>query len=197
MADFDSRLPVRSNGDYDASTNIDPSSSGLVAHDRVATPALTDQNKRITGVSLSTVHALDIALHQSDGSDVSTASPLPVTFSETLGAEIHSYTTSAAVAALASVNHEYTVSGGVTLLLKQVFVSGSGKAKAVLQVETAGGAGTYNTYGVQFNSTADPNMEWNLSVPLVVATGVKVRITITNRDGAGQDLYSTIVGREI
>jgi hypothetical protein len=183
-------------GVYDATNNIDPSSNGVIAHTRAASPADTDQIKRVTAITNGTNHSLDVSMHDGAGLGISTSNPLPVTFSEGAGAEIHSYTTSSAVAAGASVDHEYTVSAAVSLFLKQVISSGSGKIGVLIKRETAAGSGTFTTYAAGFNSTATPNIDYAFSTPLVAATGVKIRVTIKNRDNTAQDVYSTIIGVE-
>ena len=96
----------------------------------------------------------------------------------------------------ASVNHDYTVSAGKTFVGDQVWVTGSGKLKVEVQVETAASAGTFDTVFVGFNSTANPNVEIPTLKRLKVATGVIVRVEITNRDNQPQDVYSTLTGIE-
>jgi len=187
---------VSVDGVYHATNNTLPSASGMIAHTRDAAPDETDQTKRITAISNGTVHAMDVSLHDSAGAAINAGNPLPVSFSETLGDEVHAYNTSAAVAANASVQHEYTVTALKTLNLKQILAAASGKMKAEVKVETGVAAGTYNTKAVRFNSTANPLADTLLSVPLVVLAGVKVRITLTNLDNQAQDLYSTIIGTE-
>lgn len=151
----------------------------------------------ITSVTSSGDTSLDVALHDAAGNAFSASNPLPVTFSDDLlGAEINDYKT-ATIAASGTDNHVYTVSALKTLLLKQVWASGSGKLKAEVQVETGVGTGVYNTFFVGFNSTANPNIQFEFKSPLSVAAGVRVRVIMTGRDNQGQDVYSTISGNEI
>jgi len=187
---------VSVDGVYHATNNTLPSASGMIAHTRAATPAASDQSKRITAISNGTVHALDVSLHGSDGAALSPSNPMPVIISETLGDEIHNYQTSPAVAAAATVTHDYTVTALKTLNFKQMLAAASGKMKAVLQVETAPASGIFTTKAVRFNSTARPEADVSLSVILIVAAGVKVRFSLTNLDNQAQDLYSTLVGFE-
>jgi hypothetical protein len=112
------------------------------------------------------------------------------------GDEVNDYNTAASLAANATSNHDYTVTAGKTLTLRQIEASSSGKMKIEVRVETSAGSGTFVTKFVQFNSTANPNMSIHLESPISVAAGVKVRVARTNRDGAGQDVYSTISGQE-
>jgi hypothetical protein len=79
----------------------------------------------------------------------------------------------------------------------QIEAAASGKAKMEVRIETAAGSGTFNTKFVKFNSTAEPNMSLILANPILVATGVKVRVIMTNKDNQAQDLYSTISGYEV
>lgn len=113
------------------------------------------------------------------------------------GSEICDYQTSASVAGGASVNLDYTVTALKTLLIQQVFATGSGKIKVEVKAETAPASGTYNTKFVGFNSTANPNVEIDIDRLLKQVAGAKVRVTITNRDNQSQDVYSTLTGTEI
>ena len=114
-----------------------------------------------------------------------------------MGDEINNFLLSAAVAAGASANHDYTVTAGKTLLLKQVWASASGKMKIEVQIETGAGTNVFNTRFVGFNSTANPNIEIPVKSVISVAAGVRVRVIRTNKDNQAQDLYSTISGNEI
>lgn len=113
------------------------------------------------------------------------------------GTSVNDYNTSAALAAAATSNHDYTVTGGMTLSLNQIEASGSGKMKIEVQVETGVATGVFNSRFVQFNSTSTPNMSVNLKDPISVAAGVRVRVIRTNRDNQSQDVYSTISGYEV
>lgn len=112
------------------------------------------------------------------------------------GTSINDYKDAAAIAAGASDNHDYTVTTGKTLSLKQIESSSSGRAKMVLSVETGVGTNTFTVIAAQFNSAATPNMSIILNAPISVAAGVRVRVTMTNRDASSMDLYSTISGIE-
>lgn len=59
-------------GVYDAVTNPDPDNIGLIGHVRAVSPGDSDQTNRITSITNTNVHALDVALHTSDGSSVDT-----------------------------------------------------------------------------------------------------------------------------
>jgi len=121
----------------------------------------------------------------------SAVNPLAVTMvSDQLGDEIVDFNTSAAVAAAASVNHDYTVTAAKTFLGELVWASGSGKIKVEVLVNAA-------IVYVGFNSTATPNVEIPLGkIVKGLATEV-IRITITNRDKQPQDVYSTLTGLEV
>lgn len=181
-------------GVYNVTTNTNPANIGLIGHVRAASPADSDQTRRLTAITNGTATSLDVAIRDSSGAAFSESNPLPVYVQDSAGTEVNDYNTAAAVAAGASSNHDYTVPALQTLTLTQVIGTGSGKAKLEIQVETAAGAGTFTTRAVLFNSTATPNMEWRLAEPIRVATGVKIRVIRTNRDNQAQDLYSTICG---
>lgn len=136
-----------------------------------------------------------------DGTDtlaVNADGSINVTLASTpAGTEVNNYNTAAAVASGATSNHDYTVTGGTTLTLRQIEASASAKMKIEVQIETGVATGVFNTRFVQFNSTAETNMSIHLQSPITVAAGVRVRIIRTNRDNQAQDLYSTISGQEV
>lgn len=101
------------------------------------------------------------------------------------GTDVCDYNTAAAVAGGASSTHTYTSTGN--FYLTQIEASGSGKMKIEVQVNGA-------TKFVQFNSTANPNMQIDLKQPLLATTGQTVTVIRTNRENQAQDVYSTIVG---
>ena len=112
-----------------------------------------------------------------------------------LSNEVHSYDTTASVTADTADNHDYTVSG-TTFLLKEVIVSSSGGSKVEVQT---GPVGTLVTIMVGFI----PKEGGTLVIPFnpprevpVTSTGT-VRVIRTNRQGASQDLYSTIMGNDV
>lgn len=178
-------------GDYDASTNTNPSSAGIIASDRSAAPGPTTLNKRpsaIVGDNDKT--ALDVAISDSNGNSISETNPLWVVQTESPGTEICDYSSAAAVAAGGTSNHTYAVT--VTdLELWQIEASASGKCKIEIKV---GVAASEVTKAVLFNSTANPNMSLKLEKPIKVAAGEQVLIIRTNKDNQPQDLYSSVIG---
>ena len=122
----------------------------------------------------------------------SLTNPLPVIVStpDATGDEVAEYNTSVAVAAAASVNHDYTVTAAKTLLINQVWASASAKIKVQVLVNAV-------VKFVGFNSTANPNVEIPMNSILKGAATEVVRITITNLDNQAQDVYSTLLGIEI
>lgn len=125
-----------------------------------------------------------------------TAAPLVVASSvNPEGAEVNDYNSGAAVAANATSTHDYTVPAAVSHYCLSVRASASGKMKIEVQVE--GPASTFTTKFVGFNSTANPDIFVDIKSPLVVATGLKVRVIRTNLDKSAQDLYSTISGQNL
>lgn len=130
-----------------------------------------------------------------DGTDflaVNTDGSINVRLSDRSGTEVDSYNTAAAVAAGGTSNHDYTTTGAFRLT--SVGAAASGKMKIEVQVETAAASNVFNTKRVMFNSAASPNMDWELSSPILVASGARVRVIRTNNDNQAQDLYSTILG---
>lgn len=140
---------------------------------------------------------IPILLKDESGNAYSATNPLQVVVIESEGSEINNYQTSASLASNSSVDLDYTVTALKTLKLSQFQFSASGKAKFELKIETAVGSGTFSTKFVFFNSTANPNVDFALKEHIDVAAGVKVRVTITNKDVQAQDVYSTICGHEV
>jgi hypothetical protein len=169
----------------------------------------SDVNVNLTNASVVvTATALDIraltpatdSVKISDGTDSlainADGSLNVVVTSSVAGDPICDYKDDSAIAAGSSSNHDYTVTAGKSLKLTGVLAAASGKCKVEVKVETAVGSGTFNTKFVAFNSTANPNMQIFPTGDIVVAAGVRVRVTKTNKDLSAQDLYSTIEGSE-
>lgn len=147
--------------------------------------------------SVSASGHLAVNISDATGSAFSATNPLPVTIDTISGTKVDDYKDASAIAVAASDNHDYTVTAAKTLYLTQIIASASGKAKMLVSVETGVASGTFTTKYVQFNSTANTNMDITLADAITVAAGVRVRVTMTNRDLLAQDLYSTICGHEI
>lgn len=151
---------------------------------------------QISGASPSATNALPAQIATA-GAFVSASNPLSVTIESTvLGTAVNDYKDASAIGAGSSDNHDYTVTAGKTLTLKQIVAAGSGKAKMEVEIETGVATGVFTSKFVQFNSTADTNMQITLQAPISVAAGVRVRVVMSNRDLLSQDLYSTICGSE-
>lgn len=133
-----------------------------------------------------------------DGTDflaVNGDGSINVVIAGTTGTRIHSYDTTSALAKDGTDDHDYTVTGGKTLLVKQVIVAASGAMKVTIQ---AGPLASLVTYAVIFTSGAKPTevitFEEPISVPST-STGT-VRVTRRNDDSQAMDVYSTIIGVE-
>lgn len=148
-------------------------------------------------LAISADGSVAVNIRDESGTAFSSSNPLPVVMVESEGVEINDYSTASAVAAAGTSNHDYTVTAGKTLMLTQISASASGKMKIEVQVESGVATNSFSTRFVQFNSTANPNMEVSLREPIAVAAGVRVRVIRTNKDNQAQDLYSTISGHEV
>lgn len=138
-----------------------------------------------------------IAIKDSAGNSFSITNPLPVFLSSDPGTEVNNYNTSAALAAGATSNHDYTVTALKTLTLLQIVLSGSDALKVEVQIETAAASGVFNTVLVKFATTADTNIDHIFKAPPSVVAGAKVRLIRTNRATLlARDVYSTISGIE-
>jgi hypothetical protein len=166
-----------------ATDKVDVSGSDITA-----TVSATDLDIRDLVAVTDSVQA---NLFDEAGVAYSQSNPLPVELTQDqTGDEIVDFNTSAAVAASASVNHDYTVSVGKLFLGEEAWISGSGKLKAELLVNGA-------IKWVGFNSTSNPNIRIPLEKIMKANAGEVIRFSITNRDKQPQDVYSTITGLEI
>ncbi len=188
---------ITPDGVYHATNNTKPGNVGLVAHTRAASPSDAEQGIRVTAVSNSTIHALDVAVRDESGVPYSSSNPMPVVQVESEGDEVNDPKAASAVAAAATDNHDYTVTALKTLILTQIEGSASGKAKFEVFIETGVATNVFTSKFVKFNSTSEPNISVILKEPISVAAGVRVRVAVTNRDNQAQDLYSTISGHEV
>jgi len=104
--------------------------------------------------------------------------------------EIHDYDTT-----VDTGNNDYTVTG-TTFLLKSVIFAASGGMKATVQT---GPVGTLVTKAVGFipHQGGTFQMEFNPPIEVPVTSTGTVRVIMTNREGAAQSLYSTIIGNDI
>ena len=191
---------TQSNGDYDVANNKRPSSQGLIASDRDASPSESTMNQRPTAVAGDNDKiALDVAISDSSGNHFSETNPLPTYQAESPFDEIDDFDEAVDVVKASSANHDYTVSVAKTLKHLEAEASASGKARFELQVETAAASGVFDTIMVKFNSTAKPNVDFKYAK--TVATGVIIRVVKKNLDGQNpasvQSLYSQIRGKEI
>jgi hypothetical protein len=137
-----------------------------------------------------------VSIQDSSGNPFSNTNPLFVTQADATGTPVENYNTSASLAAGATSNHDYTVTAGKTLFLRQFWASASGKLKIEIQLETGAATGIFNTIYVGFNSTANPNIPVSILSGKSQVAGAKVRIIRTNEDKASMDVYSTISGAE-
>jgi len=187
---------VQSNGDYDATNNKRPSSQGLIASDRNASPSESTMNLRPTAVAGNDDKvAQDVAISDSSGNRFDENNPLPVYNTANPGDEINDYDQAVAIAKDASDNHDYTIAATTEFRSLKVHASASGKARFELQIETGVAAGTYDTAMVKFNSTSNNNVEFEYAP--AIQTGRIVRLVRTNLDNQAQDLYSQIMGIEV
>lgn len=139
--------------------------------------------------------SINTNIRDANGTAFSISNPLPVVLSQDLpGTEVCSHEEENNVAGGASANHDYTPAAA--FLLNQIECSGSGKMKVEVFVETGVATNTFTRKFVQFNSTAATNTSLVLKSPIHVATGVRIRVTLTNRDLLAQSLYSSILGQE-
>lgn len=133
------------------------------------------------------------------GADVTALNPVPVSITSALaGTPVNKYNTTAAVAAGASTNHDYTITAGKTFYGKKFFASSAGMIRA--DVQTSPDGAVFTTFWTGFTSTAFPTLQIDLDQLVIVDSGVgaKIRIIVTNFEATqAEDLFSTISGTEI
>jgi hypothetical protein len=205
MSDFNSSLPIRTENDGDVVIKVadatTPSQQLTINSD--GSVNITDNGGSITvdgsvDVTATNLDIRDLDASQdnvaiSDGTDslaINSDGSINVVTASPVG--IASYSTASAIAGGATSNHDYTTTGDFKLT--NVSASSSGKMKIEVQIETAASSGTFNSFEVQFSSTANPNMLALFNPPLSVSNGAKVRVIRTNKEGSSTDLYSTIKG---
>ena len=71
-------LVVDIDGVYSFLNNPDPDNIGLIGHVRSSSPGDSDQTNRITSITNGNIRALDVSIHNSDGSEIDSANPVPV-----------------------------------------------------------------------------------------------------------------------
>ena len=83
-------IAIGIDGVYNATTNPVPDNVGLVARQRNASPADSQQTQRLTSVTNSTIQALDVALLDESGLAFSSTNPLDIVIRDITGSEIGS-----------------------------------------------------------------------------------------------------------
>lgn len=191
---------ITPDGVYDGTFNTKPGNCGVIASVRALTQDSTTQTAQVTSVrhAASNTTALDVSLHDSSGAPLTSTNPIPVTIVDAPAGEspIHDFIfTPADIAKAGTADLDYPVSSGKTLILKQILTAASGKFKA--EIMTSPDGVTFTTRAVRFSSVAVPTADWTIPVPIVlVGTGAKVRVHVTNIDNQPQTIYATVVGSE-
>jgi hypothetical protein len=224
MADYNSSLPVRTEADGDLGARIvgaTPANVWVIDASGIGQVNLNDGTNALAinaaggiGVTLATgsevkitdgtdtlaiTSAGSITSLISDGTDtlaVNTDGSLNVNVvTSTAGDQVHSYATSASLAAGATATVvSYTVTTAKTLLLALAHASASGKAKVEV---LSGVSGSETVKAVFFISTSNGFGTAEFPNRIEVAAGDKVLVKMTNRDNQSQDVYAYINGVEV
>jgi len=177
-------------GIFDGVSNSNPSSAGIVASERTATPGQDKLTQRPTAKPGDNDKvALDVSISDSNGNSFTESNPLFVANVNAPGVEVCDFHQGAAIAAGATTTHTYSVTGN-DFELSQVEASASGKMRIEVKV---GPVGSEVTKYVGFNSTANPNISFKLKD--VITEGDQVIVIKKNLDNQAQDLYSSILGK--
>jgi hypothetical protein len=189
---------ITPDGVYDATNNTKPGNLGVVASSRTATPSDSTQTNRVTSITNSSTHSLDVAIHDSAGLDITPTNPLPVTIiSEPSGStDVHSPQQSLAVPAGTSVNLDYAITSSKTLALRSVMCGSSVRARYELQFSSDGV--TFTRLMVKESSTAEAHLVFDLSMvsKKVTGSGSKIRIIAKNADNQAADIFALFIGTE-
>lgn len=110
----------------------------------------------------------------------------------TLSDEIHDYDLASAVAGSGTSNHDYTVVGS-TVIITGIYIAASGDAKFEIQKDDGGGL---TTIAVAFTTGKQGDSKL-VEFPTPLEATTSIRIIKTNRENQAQDLYSTIIGRDV
>jgi len=215
MADYDSSLPVRTEADGDVVSKLVGLTTANVAEVNTAneqlvhdTDALAELQTIVTAVTTGPINVaatnLDIRdlTHVSDSVKIGDGTDflevngdgsinVNVVSAALSATEKHIYNT--VVAGIPNTPNDvatYTVTAAKTFILKQWMAAGSGKFKASLSVNAV-------IVDTQFNSTATPNVERTIASPIEVPAGQIIKVIVTNKDMANQDLYAFINGNEV
>lgn len=205
MADFDSKLPIRSLAADNtteiadsAGTTINPAKEDghLASIDTHIAAIDTDVDvalsTRASEVTVSAINGKLNSLGQKTMANsvpvviASDQSPLNVTL-DSVSDEDPKYNTVAAVAAGASSTHTFTP--GSTVLLDQIDASASGQMKVEIQWGTTGAEATK---AVLFTSKGNLNGVFTIKNGVTITTAMSVKVIRTNLDNQAMDVYSTI-----
>jgi hypothetical protein len=170
-------LDVQLDGVYDVVDNPDPDNVGVIGHNRASTPTDPDQTNRITSVTYGEggiVHALDVSIHNSNGSAIDNTNPLPVVTVPGPGASSKSiYNAVSSVAnAIMTTILTYTIPSGATASILTVDVSGTNIAAYQVEVNATIVDKKY-TY---FSGALSEVFNFNGSVQLLAGDVVRVRV---------------------
>jgi len=173
-------LDVQIDGIYDVIDNPDPDNVGVIGHNRAASPGDPDQTNRITSVTYGAsgiVHALDVSIHNSDGSGIDTVNPLPVVTVLGPGASLKSFyneVTSVATSVITTVI-TYTVPAVSYAKLNTIDVSGTNIAQFQVEINTV----VIDKKRTYFSGPFNEVFNFDSSISLIAGDIVRVRVLHT------------------
>lgn len=169
-------------------------------------PFQTDANGRLKVAVMNTVTTTVSGTVDVSGSDVTVSGTVDVSGSDVsvtglvdveiqeIGTDlVHYYDTQASIVNAAVGTITYTVTTGKTLYLKSIIASSSGDP---CKVTVDYGTGP-TVVAVGFYATSSPFLQINFPQPIAIAAGEDINVKITNNSGSTQDVYATIMGREV
>ncbi len=190
-------------GVYDVTNNTDPSQVGVVAMEPNASPADTQQTRRVTASQSADAsrRGLHAALLDEDSEPYTETNPLPVfpVSDSEGGTEIHDEDEADTVASDGgTANHDFVVNTGETFLLDQILASGSTRFKIELQIGDGAATEVFTSQMQRFASESRLEADIVYTRPITVVgtvDGTTVRVIKTNLDkNDTQDIITNIVG---
>ncbi len=173
-AEVDVQVDVDIEGIYDPINNPDPDNIGVIAHNRALTPTDADQVNRVTSVTNGNVHAMDVSIHNSNGTAIDNTNPLPVVTvlgPGMLAKSLYNEVSSVASSILTTIL-TYTVPVATTAKINSVDVSGTNIAAYQVEVNSS----IIDKKRTYFSGPLNEVFNFNSSVALVSGDVVTVRV---------------------
>lgn len=195
-----SSLAVTQSGTWNIDSIINPVNIQTASGTSITVDGSVSINGSVT-VTATDFDIRDLSASQdnvaiSDGSDtlaINTDGSINVNVVQApLSDEIHDFDQASAVVGFGTSNHDYTVVN-TSAIITGVYVGASGDAK--FEIQKNNGAG-FSTVAVAFTTGKQGDSKL-VEFPTPLEATTSMRVIRTNRENQAQDLYSTIMGRDV